>query len=502
MSSFLLSLRLQSVLTSSMATLNQYETVLDTDLRERLFSVSYRPRWGKGLCQYPLKGEWKKYLFGFKNAMENLNEIRNILGLETPAECMSIEQVAEGVRRVLCMTHAGLPALTDKYWSQEQATTIAKALVDDCGIQKLSETGGLEECCKEGLIESLPRDMPGWLKFAQKAGIAAMRPVFLGLWSWQSRFVETPFGKIHVYDSCAPDRVSTVSKPPLLLQHGMFVSGWSMALLGYLLCRRGRRVVIVDLFDYDNGLSASHRREKGQPVRRVHEKLKCIECVIQDLVDGGAKEVDVAGHSFGGFLISRLAWMCETEGLPLRKVVMIAPGGPFIDHHHNPAMTRILNEPMDFIEQVLPWWFPAAPIKAATRVVLGVFLSANNSNMLVGLLYKEYLGSQQIGTLNPTLLLWGDRDELAKPRQPEPLARYLSHIFPRLDAYWVKGGGHNIQIDSASAVARAMDAWLDSGDINASLKTDLADVVLFPTRAKLERMDLTVKLSPPIESKL
>ena len=114
-----------------------------------------------------------------------------------------------------------------------------------------------KECAPFTWTTRLPWAAPTWLQKSQRWGIAALRPVFLELWGWKSRYIETPLGRLHVYDAEPQGPAEGREATPLILQHGMFVTGWSMALLGWLLCRRGRRVVMPDLFDFDNGLSAS-----------------------------------------------------------------------------------------------------------------------------------------------------------------------------------------------------------------------------------------------------
>merc|ERR1719421_738152 len=115
-----------------------------------------------------------------------------------------------------------------------------------------------------------------------------------------------------------------------------------------------------------------------------------------------------------------------------------------------------MNWPMKTIGELIPWWMPDAPVRAALGLALSVLFSPNNVNTLFGLRYQEYLGqtSSRFGTERPTLLLWGDQDKIAWPRSDERLMPYLNKRFPNLEAFWVKGGDHNIQIDSFVAISR------------------------------------------------
>ncbi|CAE8680012.1 unnamed protein product, partial [Polarella glacialis] len=236
---------------------NKPEEKIDADLLARLLA-GLRSGWGKGLPVDPCPGVWRPYLFGFKDASENLQEIRGILGITSrPADQMSIEQITEGVRRILILKYSHHLLVSSSYWSESQARSIAKALAADCCLEHVAETGhGLEECIPMQFAAHLPWSTPRWVQMSQRLSIAALRPLFLNLCGWTSRRVETPSGLMHVYE-CPAQNPCDGAEPPLLLQHGMFVTGWSMALLGWLLSRRGRQVVIPELFDFDHGLSAS-----------------------------------------------------------------------------------------------------------------------------------------------------------------------------------------------------------------------------------------------------
>eukprot|EP00931_Biecheleriopsis_adriatica_P108139 TRINITY_DN82476_c0_g1_i1.p1 TRINITY_DN82476_c0_g1~~TRINITY_DN82476_c0_g1_i1.p1 ORF type:complete len:557 (-),score=60.71 TRINITY_DN82476_c0_g1_i1:41-1711(-) len=477
-------LQFQAALRRSLALMNPCETELDADLKDRL-KANMGPPWGRGLPCSPLPGEWRPYLFSFKDATENLEEIHGMLGItRRRKDELSLEQLTEGVRRVLVLKYGELLRATDRYWSQAQAASIATALAVECRLQ-MPVQGGLDECVPTGFAALVPWETPAWLQFSQRLSIAALRPWFLHVWSWTSRYVKTPYGLLHVYDS-HPQGGSR--GPPLLLQHGMFVTGWSMALLAWLLSRRGRRVIVPDLFDRDHGLSASSGAlNGGQKVRKFADCAEALLCVLRDLIDNGALEFDLAGHSYGAVLVARLAAICERDGLPLRKVVLLGPGGPLITLSPSPFVARFLNRPMETIAENLPSWLPAAPFQATARCALGVLLNANNVNTLVGPVFSDYLGETSIGSRHSTLLLWGDCDRVACPRSG--LGPFLRSRFPDLQAYWLKGGGHNIQVDSAVTVARTMHAWLDPGDSEAR-QSSLAEAMLFATKASLQKMDL------------
>lgn len=461
---------------------------LDEDMRKtiQVYKDAQEFPWGDGLCERtevhrspqlpvglelelpdaPCPGSWRPYLYEEKTAVENLEEIHGALGLvrRRPRD-ITIDQLIEGVRRVLMMKYHMMLRTSKHYWSKQQAQTIAEALALECNLEQPLASGGLEEIVPFNIMNQLPWPGPGWLQASIRSSIWAMRLVFHSTLSWRSRFVATPFGKLHVLDSHPSGRsLGGKAHPPLLLQHGMFVTGWSMAPVGWLLSREGRRVIMPDLFDFDHGNSISEGGSRAGKVRRIDEHLECLTCVVRDLLDTSpeVKEVDIAGHSFGGMLIAMLASHLVQKGLPVRKVVLLGPGGPVIRIHGDPIVSRFMNWPMQTIGELIPWWMPNAPVRAALGLALSVLFSPNNVNTLFGLRYQEYLGqtSSRFGTELPTLLLWGDQDKIAWPRSEERLMPYLNKRFPNLEAFWVEGGDHNIQIDSFVAISRCMDDFL------------------------------------------
>lgn len=285
----------------------------------------------------------------------------------------------------------------------------------------------LSGCVEIGIQKHLPWQTPRWVQCSQGLGIAAMRPFFMGALSWTSRWIETPFGKMHVYDvGSALD-----GRPPIIMQHGMFCTSWSMAPLAWLLSRRGYRIVLPDLFDFDHGLSASSDVAGGAKVRDPADSVAALLCLTRDLLQEGASAVDLVGHSYGAFLATHLAARCRREGLPVRRLVLLGPGGPWVSLDHTPGVTRFLQQPVATALEAAPRFAPAWLVKAALRVGLGVMLSPNNCNILFGLTYQQYLGNTETAVDLPTLLLWGDEDRCPeRPKSPCQAAR-IAHGLTR-----------------------------------------------------------------------
>lgn len=474
--------------------LNAPDECVDEDIVLGKSSWTMEP-WGEGLPQEPTPGVWRPYLLSHHTAKANLSFAHMQAGLtERPPEEMTIDQLIEGVRRTLMFKYALLLHATKRYWSRDQCRVIAESLAKDCGLALPLPSGGLDEVVPAKLPQRLPWYPWRSVQAFQGASQKLLRPFFHAMLSWRSRLVETPYGKMHVLDTQPPAEGAPADpRPPLLLQHGMFVTGWSMTVLGWLLSRRGRRVVMPDLFDFDYGWSKSDdSRTGGTPVRHVTQHLECLICIVEDLASSSPTgTVDLAGHSFGGYMVARLARCCEHRGLPVRKVVVLAPGGPPQDLNNGPWAYRFMNEPDETLAALKPAWLPQAPLRVARDAALGVLFSPNNCNVLFNLAWREYAGAaEQFGTNLPTLLLWGDCDTVAIPRRRGDLYPYLRAQFPDLRGFWVVGASHNLQIDAAVVCARAMEAFLDPPHGGGAGSGGLAEAMLSLTDRRLLRMDL------------
>mmetsp|Transcript_22308 Transcript_22308/g.36736 ORF Transcript_22308/g.36736 Transcript_22308/m.36736 type:complete len:151 (+) Transcript_22308:2-454(+) len=124
---------------------------------------------------------------------------------------------------------------------------------------------------------------------------------------------------------------------------------------------------------------------------------------------------------------------------------------------------------------------------------LGVLLSANNCNCILGIPTSDYLGGGPDAGFSakcPTLLLWGDQDNVAWPRRPRPLGDLLKSNFPQLNAFWVRGSHHNLQFDGVVGVAQAMEAFLNPREAGRGGRrsVSLLKTLLWFTNRKIERM--------------
>jgi pimeloyl-ACP methyl ester carboxylesterase len=208
---------------------------------------------------------------------------------------------------------------------------------------------------------------------------------------------------------------------PMILVHGAFTTAASMAALGLLLAR-GRRVLVVDLPNFDYSFSSLPPTADAEPdpnstpadapthahTARAASSRPCGFAALADAIEqlvlhlcatgsasgGGASDappsdprpsdvpcghVDLLGHSFGANIVLRI-----TRRLPqhVRHVHLLAPGGA------SAATFSSITSPPDFSAvppSVRPLLLPA---------ILGIFASPNFINLLFSPSYIETIRRQ------------------------------------------------------------------------------------------------------------
>jgi len=164
--------------------MNNWDTEVDGDIKKRL-AVHTLPKWGAGVKI--LRGHWKPYLLSHASASENLMEIHGMLGLvDRRREDMTIDQITEGVRRILMWKYGAMLNKTSNYWSEEQARSIAEALANEGGMAAPLPEGGIEECMSIAAVPCIPSmpyletlsAAPKWLLASQRFSLDSLRPFF------------------------------------------------------------------------------------------------------------------------------------------------------------------------------------------------------------------------------------------------------------------------------------------------------------------------------------
>lgn len=400
-----------------------------------------RPKWGSGLDKFTL-GEWRPYLPQGRDARETLQEMCSLLNIAGPDK-LGIENVVEGVRRMMMFQKWKLVESSDKYWTHSQAASIANALVLDAGLSIQAQSAEMDPQPK--LLSVVATPWP--FRFLQRT-ISQVSRISLHILGFQSRFEECLGGRLHIYDSGAVEN----DEPPLVLIHGLFVLGYSMGLLAVLL-RPRRRVVIVDLLDFDFSMSMS----RGRAVCSARQHASAIQAALDDLFPDAL--VDLCGHSFGGLITLQIAANASSQarahcgGCVIRKAVVLAPAGAL--------MSRLFasNVNPDNVSQELAW-LPSPIRRLVAYSATSIICSAGNLSQLFGNDYEDLLVRGRIEC--PLLVIWGSSDAVNVPRRASVLRRVLALRAPQSQVAMITGGSHGIILDSVVTVAKLMDSFLST----------------------------------------
>lgn len=294
----------------------------DADAAIAALRRSRRVPYGGGLhsssCTVPLPGV---------AGAELLDELRTLLGWPLDGEVpLALDDATEGVRRLLTLLYPRLPASDDGYWSEADCRLIARQVLASAGRSAAAADapGRLPWRPVPEWPNLPPTHPPCWLEAAQTLGYAAARRLLnaLGL---ESRFGDAPGCRLHWYDSGAGG--GGASAPPLLLIHGMFTTGASLAPLALLL-RSSRRVLVVDLpgMDYSYSTSRPARYGRARPCS-LEGSIDAVAWLVSRLAPSGSGlQVDLLGHSFGANVALELARQEGAEGA-VRHVHLLTPGG-------------------------------------------------------------------------------------------------------------------------------------------------------------------------------
>eukprot|EP00929_Paragymnodinium_shiwhaense_P048998 TRINITY_DN24735_c0_g1_i1.p1 TRINITY_DN24735_c0_g1~~TRINITY_DN24735_c0_g1_i1.p1 ORF type:complete len:605 (+),score=108.16 TRINITY_DN24735_c0_g1_i1:98-1912(+) len=434
--------------------MNPRELELSTEVEARRIRLTATPLFGSGVPDFDAT-DWRKHLSDNLSAHEVLVEVRNIAGLvKRSVSDMTLDQAAQGLCYFWDMRRPGLRDDMSRYLSEAQARQMATTLAAEAGISLQEDPESVREVVPRKFLEVLPPPPPRWVDGAQRISFAVLRAIF-HMYGLQTRYVETEVGQIHVYDSGEPVRhfSDCTVEPPCLLQHGLFTTGWSVAILGLFLHRR-RRVIIPDLQGFEYGYS---RSSGGSDVYSIEQHALAVAAVVRDLA---VPQVDLIGHSYGGMIVRLLAQKQKEYGITVRKLVMLCPAGPTTRAVTDAVQQRFVNLPSETMAESLNLPRFLLPLLTLLR---NVMFSRNNINFLMGINIQKYQMQRDASAViqSPTLLLWGQEDEIAAPRSKPQLQQHLREYFPKLEAYWVAGGGHNIQVIQVLTVAKAVQAFLD-----------------------------------------
>lgn len=425
------------------------------------------PMYGAGVK--PDRLHWRDHLLGSFTPHENARELLAIVGLpRSAAAALTPELATEATRRLLRYL-SPFRSAEGPDWSREECRAIAASLLSQLGgaapflASSGSDGDGDGEAAplavRTQVEVPLPTLMPWWMRISNRVGNLAASWAVCAC-GFKSTFVDCPQQRwrLHFYDSLTP---STTGAPPMLLIHGMFTTAVSMGAIGALL-RERRRVIILDLPDFDFGFSRTTTSPgKGADEPRaglLAQHADAIEWLAAKLVadsDNATGQIDLVGHSYGAHLCAIAA---RRLGPAVRHVHLLAPAGVGASIVIGP-----LSEPLRALDKL-----PSLAQRAIAPVLLAVLRSPNALNFFVAMFRqgKRYWEGMPLGPHCRAHIVVGDWDDIVLPRP----AAQMAQNFPRGEGWMVRGGRHQMIVLSAAAVSERIEAFAAqwSGDSRES----------------------------------
>lgn len=259
---------------------------------------------------------------------------------------------------------------------------------------------------------------------------------------FHSRYSSTDYGRLHYFDSqpSAPARAA-------ILLHGLGSSSFSLIPLACLL-RRHRRIIVPDLMHFA-GLS-----EPIPPLLSTLEHVTTIDQLANALA---LPEFDLCGHSLGGGAAIHLA--ARRPGL-IRSLSLINPGGFSFGFERVKARFISMEEvpPAGARAATSAGRFPLPSGQKPLRSSSGCPLRQSVIAYLRSIQAHDFVDSRIRHIACPTLLLWGERDDVLPEDIPSFVARELLHA----EIHRLPRAGHLAVIEAPLTVARHLYRFWES----------------------------------------
>jgi pimeloyl-ACP methyl ester carboxylesterase len=303
----------------------------------------------------------------------------------------------------------------------------------------------------------------------------------------RSRLVPMAPGRLWVQD--LGPRHAAADEVPLLMLHSLLVTSWDFRFLAEPLAAAGRRTLVPDLFGCGDS-DRPHADDTSGYGFAWHAEL-----IARMLDQLEVPAVDVIGHGYGGSVAVQLARRLELphgeHRVRLRRLILIAP-------HLLPVEAPIaLPGPMPRLRRAWSWvgFAPLVFRTAFRRADLRRFLrrSLSTPELLdserlhndVDIYWdrlcrtggleavqamlrqldalheftidgvRERLQAAARSITSPTMLVWGDRDEIV----PTALAERSAALIPGAELRIVEGCGHAPHRERPEALQRVLDGF-------------------------------------------
>lgn len=402
---------------------------------------------GSGLQSGKL--HWTEQLVPPQDPIEAVHELCTLLRLHPP---LTLHEATEGVRRMLLDLSPAKPGEGTEYWSEQDCASIATSLLAEPAVASMVEKSERESRVKAWPAGELPPTVqtPLLLQIPQMATNATGAMLMMAA-GFSSRIHRSKQFELHYYDS-----LNSRGGTPMVLVHGLFTTAVSMGLLAVLL-RSSRRVLVLDLPDFDYGYSHTVPvPSEGQPrIGGLELHIAAVRELLQGVLRASAESpVDLCGHSYGGHIVKQAA---AAEGAAVRQLHLLTPAGAGAGR----VFSRMFVPPDPGSTPLFVKWVVEPVLRA-------VFMSPNAMNLFAEIDYSYHTPAPCEHLANVML---GSGDLLVPPRP----AHVIAPRFIRGEGHLVHGGGHLLNVVPVVAIAEHMAKFASRhGEQPPDQQTDLA----------------------------
>jgi len=246
----------------------------------------------------------------------------------------------------------------------------------------------------------------------------------------------------------------STTHPPLVLVHGAGSGGNRVFYPVLAALSSKRHVIAVDL----PGFGRSERRgDDFAPDQMVRQVASVVDAL-------GVGRFDVLGHSSGGPLA--LLFAAQSPKL-VRRLVLVDPVGVLRPETllrgqlhgqlsdmrgSSPLAAGIVEKSGDALVSFV------ALFVGSSGGISDAGLAGSSPTALLAMALLDYnFGAALFGIRAPTLLVWGDRDDVA----PVRIAQVLEDRIPDSKLSFLKDSGHNPMRDQPAALVELVTSYLD-----------------------------------------
>ena len=243
--------------------------------------------------------------------------------------------------------------------------------------------------------------------------------------------------------------------PPLVLLHGIGRGGIKdfLPVLGAL--SRERRILIVDLPGFGHS-------DRNDDLLTPEGTVRCVAAVVSALQ---LRRIDLLGHSSGAALAILMA--AEHPEL-VRRMILVAVVGVLrpetllrsqLHEHLNgmredrPRAAKVVERGGDALVNTMAAILPSAQAVSDSGV------TGRSPSILLATSLLDYNFALAIAAVrSPSMLLWGERDDVA----PVRVGHFLDDRLPRSELRFIRDGGHVLMDDQPALLVQDVNDYLDA----------------------------------------